>query len=91
MISPFYITLMLHSLKPMLYGFPLAYSPPLPLPLTEMKVLLAAIYSNYSTTIVSDIGIEHMDAYVAAPRGNQLLLKFQRLSPNTAGKGGGGR
>lgn len=43
-----------------------------------MKLVLAAVYSNYTTHIVDDAGIEQQDAYTALPRGIKLLLSFQR-------------
>lgn len=43
-----------------------------------MKLLLAAIYTNYTTSVVDDRGIEQMDSYTAGPRGNRLILKFER-------------
>ena len=45
----------------------------------EMKVLLAAIYTNYTTSVVDDKGIEQEDAYTAGPVGNKLVLKFARV------------
>lgn len=44
----------------------------------EMKLLLAAIYTNYTTSIIDDTGIEMIDAYVSGPKGNQLTLRFER-------------
>ena len=44
----------------------------------EMKLLLAAIYTNYATSIIDDTGIEMIDAYVSGPKGNQLTLRFER-------------
>lgn len=48
-----------------------------------MKLLVAAVYTNYSTSVASDVGIEHIDAYVAAPQGDQIMLKFQRVFPES--------
>ncbi|MCJ1265282.1 hypothetical protein MMC22_005157 [Lobaria immixta] len=45
----------------------------------EMKFVVAAVYSNYTTHIVDDAGIEQQDAYTAMPRGKKLLLSFQRV------------
>ena len=45
----------------------------------EMKFLLGAIYSNYTTSVVDDEGIEQEDAYTAGPVGNKLILKFARV------------
>jgi hypothetical protein len=43
-----------------------------------MKLLAAAIYSNYMTAVVDDSGIEQADAYTAGPVGMKLLLRFRR-------------
>ncbi|KAL8921531.1 MAG: hypothetical protein Q9208_005685 [Pyrenodesmia sp. 3 TL-2023] len=45
----------------------------------ELKFVVAAIYSNFTTTIVDDTGIEQVDGYGGPPAGNQLKLKFTRL------------
>lgn len=47
--------------------------------LNEMKVILAAIYANFRTTVVNDDGIEQEDAYTARPVGEQLVLRFHSL------------
>ena len=44
----------------------------------ELKYVTAAIYTNFTTTIVDDTGIEQADAYTAGPIGNQLTLRFAR-------------
>lgn len=44
-----------------------------------MKLIVAAIYSNYTTMIVNDEGIEAIDAYTTKPRSNQLMLKFEHV------------
>ena len=44
----------------------------------EMKLITAAIYTNYTTSIVDDEGIEQIDAYTAGPRANKLVLRFER-------------
>ncbi|KAI5262336.1 cytochrome P450 [Aureobasidium subglaciale] len=36
----------------------------------EMKGIVAAIWSNFETTIVDDAGMEHVDGYLAEPRGS---------------------
>lgn len=46
---------------------------------TEMKFIVAALYSNYSTTIVDDTGIEQTDAYTAPPRSNRLMIRLETL------------
>jgi unspecific monooxygenase len=44
-----------------------------------MKLAVAAIYSNFKTTIVDDGGIEAIDAYTVKPRGEKLILRFERV------------
>jgi hypothetical protein len=44
-----------------------------------MKLLVAAIYTNYTTKIVDDDGIEQIDSYTAGPRGEKLILRFERV------------
>ena len=46
--------------------------------MTELKLAVAAIYMNYTTSIVDDHGIEQADGYSAGPKGDQILLKFAR-------------
>ncbi|KAH8666749.1 cytochrome P450 [Xylariales sp. PMI_506] len=47
--------------------------------LHEMKLLIAAIYTNYTTHIVNDEGIEPTDGYTAHPTSGQLWLRFQKV------------
>lgn len=47
--------------------------------LQEMKLVTAAIYTNYVTEVVDDEGMEQIDAYIARPRGEKLLLRFRRV------------
>ena len=44
----------------------------------EMKLLVAVIYSNFTTTVIDDDGIEAIDAYTVRPTSNKLVLKFER-------------
>lgn len=44
---------------------------------TEMKVVIAAIYTNYTTEIVDDKGIEQADEYISRPVGAKLILRFK--------------
>ena len=44
-----------------------------------MKLITAAIYTNYKTHIVDDEGIEQEDAYTAHPKSNKLVLRFERV------------
>ncbi|KAH7020933.1 cytochrome P450 [Microdochium trichocladiopsis] len=45
----------------------------------EMKLVVAAIWANYVTHIVDDVGIEQTDAYTGHPRSNSLYLRFERV------------
>jgi hypothetical protein len=45
-----------------------------------MKYILAAIYSNYRTTIVDDAGIEQSDSYTAPPQSDKLMIRLERLT-----------
>jgi hypothetical protein len=44
----------------------------------ELKLVVAAIYANYTTKIVDAEGIEQRDAYTSGPIGNKLILAFQK-------------
>lgn len=46
-----------------------------------MKLLVAAIYSNYTSHIVDDEGIEPTDGYTSHPTSGQLWLRFERVKP----------
>ncbi|KAL6716673.1 hypothetical protein ACLMJK_006241 [Lecanora helva] len=45
----------------------------------EMKVIVAAVYSNFRTKVVDDQGIEQKDGYGAPPSGRKLVLKFEKV------------
>ncbi|KAI4140953.1 MAG: hypothetical protein LQ341_003649 [Variospora aurantia] len=47
----------------------------------ELKYVTAAIYSNFTTAIIDDTGIEQVDGYMSGPKGGQLQLQFTRLEP----------
>ncbi|KAJ5543419.1 hypothetical protein N7535_005846 [Penicillium sp. DV-2018c] len=47
------------------------------LALQEMKLAVAAIYTDFRTTIVDDDKIEAIDAYTVMPTGDKLILKFE--------------
>ena len=49
------------------------------LTLAELKLIVGAIYANYITKIVDAEGIEQRDAYTSGPKGNKLILDFQRV------------
>ena len=46
------------------------------LAMQEMKLIVTAIYTNFTTTIVDDEGIEELDAYTTRPKGNKLIMQF---------------
>lgn len=46
----------------------------------EIKLLTAAVYSNYVTHIVDDTGIEQGDGYTGRPASEQLWLRLERVS-----------
>ncbi|KAJ9151132.1 Tryprostatin B 6-hydroxylase [Pleurostoma richardsiae] len=46
--------------------------------MNEMKVIVAAIYSNFTTHIVDDKGIEQGDGYTGRPASEQLYLRFEK-------------
>lgn len=43
---------------------------------SEMKLAVATLYSNYTTTIVNDDDIEATDEYTVKPKGGKLILKL---------------
>ncbi len=45
-----------------------------------MKLIVASIYTNYSTYIIDDEGIEQLDSMIASPAGDKLILGFSRIS-----------
>lgn len=45
---------------------------------TEMKTILAAIYTKFATEVESAVGIEQMDGYTVGPK-SDLVLRFVRL------------
>jgi hypothetical protein len=49
-----------------------------------MKYIVAALYSNYSTVIVDDKGIEQSDAYTAPPKSDKLMIRLVRLKEEDA-------
>ena len=44
-----------------------------------MKLILAAIYSNFTTHIVDDDGIEQSDGYTARPTGDKLYVRLEKV------------
>jgi hypothetical protein len=47
--------------------------------IAEMKYIIAVLYSNYSTTIVDDAGIEQIDSYTAPPKSDKLLVRLEKM------------
>jgi len=47
--------------------------------ITVMKLVIAAIYTNYTTEIIDDEGIEQLDRMIATPAGEKLVLGVERL------------
>lgn len=45
----------------------------------EMKLVIAAIYTNYVTEIVDDEGMEQADTFIAGPVGGKLVLRLKRV------------
>ncbi|KAJ4989463.1 cytochrome P450 [Stagonosporopsis vannaccii] len=45
----------------------------------QMKYIVAALYSNYSTAVVDDTGIEQSDSYTAPPKGDRLVIQLEKL------------
>ena len=43
-----------------------------------MKLATAALYSNYTTSIVNDDDIEATDEYTVKPKGGKLILNLSR-------------
>ncbi|KAI0442790.1 cytochrome P450 [Xylaria telfairii] len=46
----------------------------------DMKLTIAAIYSNFASHIVDDRGIEQTDMYTGHPKSNALHLRYERIS-----------
>jgi hypothetical protein len=44
-----------------------------------MKVVTAAIYSNYETEIVEGGDMEQEDMFIAGPVGEKLVLRFSHV------------
>ncbi|KAL8904045.1 MAG: hypothetical protein Q9171_007186 [Xanthocarpia ochracea] len=45
----------------------------------NLKLMMAAIYTNFTTSVVDDSGIEQADTYVAGPVKNKLMLQFHDI------------
>ncbi|KAF2116259.1 cytochrome P450 monooxygenase-like protein [Lophiotrema nucula] len=49
----------------------------------QMKYIVAALYSNYTTHIVDDTGIQQIDAYTAPPTSDKLMIRLEKHVNNT--------
>ena len=47
---------------------------------TVLKLAMVAIYTNFDTFIVDDTGIEQVDAFIAGPASDRLILSFTPVS-----------
>jgi hypothetical protein len=45
----------------------------------EIKLITAAIYSSYETSIIDDEGIDQLNGFIGRPAGNKLILRFKRV------------
>lgn len=45
----------------------------------DMKLIIATIYTNYTTEIVDDEGIEQTDTYISRPIGDKLVMRFRHI------------
>ncbi|KAL3456901.1 cytochrome P450 [Aspergillus heterothallicus] len=49
--------------------------------LQEIKLVMAAVYTNYTTSIVDDESIEQdLKEFISLPKGRKLMLKFEPVS-----------
>lgn len=47
----------------------------------ELKLIIAAIYSNYTSHIVDDDGMQNQsDGYTGRPEKEQLYLRFEKVT-----------
>ena len=44
-----------------------------------MKLIAAAIYTNYTTSLVEMGDMEDADGFVGRPKGNKLVLSFKHV------------
>jgi cytochrome P450 len=45
-----------------------------------LKLLLASVYTNFTTSILEDDGMEHRDEMMASPVGDKLILAFNSVA-----------
>lgn len=46
-----------------------------------MKLVVAAIYTNFTSHIVDDYGIAQTDGYAARPSSDKLVVRFEPVRP----------
>jgi hypothetical protein len=46
---------------------------------SEIKLVIVAVYSNFRTHIVDDEGIQQLDGYTCGPASNKLILRFEKV------------
>jgi hypothetical protein len=46
---------------------------------SELKLVVAAIYTNYTTEILDDEGIGMIDGYSAGPAARRILMQFKKV------------
>lgn len=47
--------------------------------LQEIKLVIAVVYTNYTTSILDDEGIEQDHAFISLPKGRKLMLKLSQV------------
>ncbi|QDS74881.1 hypothetical protein FKW77_003586 [Venturia effusa] len=50
------------------------------LALYQMKFIVAAIYTDFKTTVVDDEGVEQMDLYTAPPKSGKLIIRLEHAT-----------
>lgn len=48
--------------------------------MAEIKLVMAAVYTNFTTSIIDDEGIEQEHSFISLPMGRKLMLKFSPAS-----------
>lgn len=46
-----------------------------------MKLIVAAIYTNFTTHNIDDSGIEQIGGYTARPASDRLIVRFEPVKP----------
>ena len=44
-----------------------------------MKLVIAAVYSNFRTEVTHHEGMQQTDTYIAVPAGGKCVLRFRRV------------